>query len=158
MKFKTFLCISVVTLLLISCKNKKEENSSNPTDVPQETIETTEKSEQEISSLKKEEMLTRLQGQWKQQEYPFNTIEFKDTTVKFIEEGAMEAPVFNEYTILNKCPFEVNNIKSTLPEDLFLVLVEDKRCEKISVLNDTLRLRGFSTNTNSEYQIIYKKV
>ncbi len=99
-----------------------------------------------------------LKGKWKEFEYPFRQLDFKDSTVKLTEEGTEEAPRYKPYKILNACPFTVNNMKNAESSDDFLVMTEDSSCEIIKLSNDTLTLSGFSSNTMSDYKISFGKI
>ncbi|WP_214653019.1 hypothetical protein [Mucilaginibacter segetis] len=102
--------------------------------------------------------MAKLQGKWKETEYPFRWVEFKDSTVKFTEEGVAKKPEFEKFKLSAKCPFDVNNIKELKPGDVFIVMDRNQTCQKIDVSDDTLTFSGFSTNTNKDYAIVYKKV
>lgn len=155
MKYKIFALGFLLTNLLLSCKNVKEESGTYNPEI--NTTETSQDLENEISTGDREVIIKKLQGDWKEPEYPFRVAQFNDTLVKFIEEGVVEEPEFQEYKISTACPFEVNNIKNVAPDDIILVLVEAGTCEKLQVSNNTLILSGFSVNTGSEYRIVYKK-
>lgn len=157
MKFKTFALSFLLTTLLLSCRNPEEEsNTDNPKNNTRET-ETSPEIEKEISMIEREAVIEKLQGNWKEPEYPFNVAQFKDTLVKFIEEGVVEAPRFQEYRVSKKCPYKVNNIKNVGTDDIILVMIGTETCEKLKISNDTLILSGFSEHTGEDYQIIYKK-
>ena len=99
-----------------------------------------------------------LPGEWKEVEYPFRRAHFKRSEVKFIEEGIVEEPAYQEYKISATCPFDVNNIKTASAGDLFLVMSSSRTCEIIKVAGDSLTLTGFNASSNSNYSIVYKRV
>lgn len=155
-KIKFFLAI--LTVFVISCKNQNKENELNNS--KQNEIVTEEKQETkiEISKIDKIKIIEQLQGKWKESEYPYRTAEFGSSTVKFVEEGTENKPIFEKFEISENCQFDNNNIKNLKTSDIILSLPETKRCEKLKVSNDTLTLSGFSTNTNEDYNIIYLKL
>ncbi len=156
MKFKIFSLGFLLTSLLFSCKDAREESDTENPEL--KATETAQEFENEISPLDREALIKDLQGNWREPKYPFRLATFKDTLVKFIEEGLVEEPEFRRYKISRQCPFEVNNIKNPGPDDMMLVMVEAGSCEKLQIFNDTLTLSGFSTNTGEDYRIVYKKV
>lgn len=156
MKFKFCALSFLLTMIFFSCKNGEK-------DVILQDIETNEadasrKMNNEISAIDRETIIENLQGKWKETEYPFREAHFENTTVKFIEEGVAEEPAFLKYTISKECPFEVNNIKNASGDDLFLVMADASTCEILNVSGDTLTLSGFNVSSESDYNIIYKKV
>jgi len=52
----------------------------------------------------------------------------------------------------------VNNIKEVDKNTIILSLTEEQRCEKLKIENETLILSGYSTNTEADYKIVYKKM
>ena len=48
--------------------------------------------------------------------------------------------------------------KNATADDIFLVLSEAGTCEIINLTDNTLTLGGFNASSNSDYQIVYKKV
>tara|TARA_R110002020_G_scaffold274311_4_gene489432 strand:+ start:4783 stop:5256 length:474 start_codon:yes stop_codon:yes gene_type:complete len=156
MKFKIHIFLILITVLAFSCKNKTEESKLETSEKNNLSTPIEEKS-QEPSDLNSEDFIEKLQGEWREPEYPFRRAEFKNSTVKFIEEGIVEEPRFIKFQISDTCPFdsESKDIDSTDP---FIVMLEDETCQRIKISNDTLNLSGFSTNTNSAYHIIYKKI
>ena len=103
-------------------------------------------------------MVKNIQGKWKESEYPYRMMEISGQEVKFTEEGVMEPPAFKAFEISNKCPFQVNNIKEVDKNTIILSLTEEQRCEKLKIENETLILSGYSTNTEADYKIVYKKM
>lgn len=155
MNLKTSILLCFISISIFSCKTKNESyNSKNN--------ETNIDNNQEISanpfSIDSNKIIKKLQGEWKEVNYPYRRAEFNKYTVKFTEEGTQENPRFKVFKISNECPFNVNNIKDLKPDSIILSLNEDQRCEKLAIYNDTLTLSGFSTNANDDYHIIYKKV
>jgi hypothetical protein len=155
MIFKIF-ALGCLSTIILSCNNSNEETSTNNAEIV--TTGTSAEIKNEKSEAGRNRIITELEGEWKELTYPFRVAHFKDSTVKFIEEGVLEEPKFKEYQILNECPYEVNNIKNATPNDIFLVMVKDRTCEILKLSNDTLTLNGFSVNTNGDYNIFYKKV
>jgi len=141
-------------LLIFSCNNQKSPDAEKLEPVKEETAQEQIKK----APVDTATMLNNLQGNWREAEYPFRTAEFTNTRVKFIEEGVEQAPAFEDFSLSNQCPYTVNNIKGAAPASVFLVLPKFKRCEIISVQNDTLTLSGFNTNTRSNYEIVYLKI
>lgn len=156
MKLKIFALGFVLSSLVLSCKNDKEESNAENSEL--NTTETSQKLKSEPSKIDWNAIVRDLQGNWKEQEYPFRLAQFKDTLVKFIEEGVVEEPKFQEYKISKECPFEVNNIKNVEPDDIILVMVEAGTCKKLQISNNTLILSGFNVHTESDYRIVYEKV
>ena len=155
-KFKVYALGFILTILFISCNNGNKEAPTKKSE-PGNTESFQEKKNQ-ISTTDRDSIIKNLQGEWRETQYPFRLAHFKNTTVKFTEEGVVEAPTFQDFNILQECPFEVNNIKNARPNNIFLVMVEAKTCEILMVSKDTLTLSGFNTHTNSNYDIIYSKV
>lgn len=154
MRLKLLALVSLTTIL-ISCKEVKE--LEPVIENPELNTKTSPGVENESPVVDQEVLIKKLQGNWREPEYPFRVIVFQDSFVKFLEEGIVEKPRFQKYKISGNCLFEVNNINKIGPDDLFLVLVENKRCEKLKVFNDTLTLSGFNVNTGTEYQIVYRR-
>lgn len=156
MKFKVYVFSLWMATLILSCHDGKKETTAknsalNPNDtVQQKSIET--------AAIDTVSILNNLQGKWKEPAYPFRLAHFKDSTVKFVEEGVVEKPTFKAFRISTQCPFEVNNLKNAGTGDLFLVMLEARACEIVKVSNDTLTLSGFNVNTGSDYNIIYTRV
>jgi len=154
---KINIFLIVLAVLVISCKNKTAElnvESPEKNDVSSETIEETEINISEINTNK---IIEQLQGKWKENEYPYRAIEFKESTAKYTEEGISEQLKFKKFEILDKCLFNANNIKNLNSGDIILSLPEAERCEKLEITHDTLILSGFSTNTKKDYHIVYLK-
>ncbi len=156
MNFKIYAACLLFTLMLFSCKSGEEDVTLEGIEI--NDADTTREMTNEISANKRESIIQNLQGKWKETEYPFRDAHFENSTVKFIEEGVAEEPVFQEYAISKECPLEVNNIKNVSVDDIFLVITETGICEILKVSNDTLILSGFNVSSNSDYQIVYKKV
>ncbi|MGI0105865.1 hypothetical protein [Salinimicrobium sp. WS361] len=154
MKPKFFTLLFIFTFFGISCKDRKPTPSTSG-----EKIHPTEQTEAKTEVLKIDStaVIAGLQGKWKEPEYPFRLAYFKDSTVKFIEEGVAEKPEFKEFRILSQCLFDTNNMVGITASDTILVIPEDERCEKLSVTQDTLILIGYNSATSSNYHIIYIK-
>ena len=155
-KFKVYALGFILTILFISCNNGNKEAQTKKTE--SDNNETFQEKKNKLSTTDRDSIIKNLQGEWREIQYPFRLVLFKNTTVKFIEEGVEEKPTFQDFNILQECPFEVNNIKNSRSNSIFLVIVEAKTCEILIVSKDTLTLSGFSTNTNSDYYITYSKV
>lgn len=156
MLFKIGLIPLVLLLLIFSCTNNGSEANDKKAEV--KTKNSTTASSSGKSAINRDSISHLLQGKWREAEYPFRLAQFENNQVKFIEEGIAASPAFKEYNISNECPFEVNNISNAGPNDHFLVIPGEGRCEILTLANDTLILGGFSTNTNTGYQIIYQRV
>lgn len=157
MKFKTFvLGLLIPVYLLISCNNGEKDD--NPETTESNNIEFIKEKNNDNPTFDSDSIFEKLQGEWKEIEYPFRRAHFKNSTVKFIEEGVVEEPTFQEFKISKDCPFEVNNRKNASSNDIFLVMAQARTCEIIKVPNDSLILSGFNVSTNSDYNIIYRKV
>ena len=157
--FKKFEIPAVAFLLIVlifSCNNGNKEADKQNTVSNDKTPVAENKSE--ISAFDRDSMMKELQGEWKEIQYPFRVAHFKDTTVKFIEEGVIAPPAFKEFKLSQHCPFEVNNLKNAKPSAIFLVMPEAKTCDIITVANDTLALSGFNVSSNENYRIVYTKV
>ena len=155
MKLRTTTLLIVFIAMIISCKNTTQEQRSEFLE-KDELITETQEPEVGLSESERIKIIENLQGKWKETEYPYRTAEFKNATVKFIEEGIVEEPKFQTFEIVSQCPFSVNNIKNVKPGEAILALPETQRCEKLKISNDSLILSGFSTNSNENYSIIYK--
>ncbi len=141
--------IILIVFLTFSCKNQ----TSNPEKEKSQTKEGTSQ-EPPINSHK---IIELLQGEWKEPEYPYRTVEFKRKEVKFTEEGVVKKPRFKKFEISNKCPFDVNNIKRTNSTDLIFSIPENETCEKLEVTDSTLVFYGYNTHTENDYKIVYEK-
>ena len=154
MKFPVYLFFTLLSIcFLMSCK--QEVRSKNPEVVINDPVPETET---EITTIDSTGIVLKLQGKWKEMEYPYRLAHFNNNTVKFTEEGIVEEPSYQVYKILSECPFKVNNLKNARTNDLFLVMENAGTCEIIEVSKDTLTLSGFSINTNRDYKIVYNKV
>lgn len=156
MNLKIKLSLTFFALMILSCNSNSRDSETST--VEKEEIEEKEKQETEESILEKDNLISQLQGKWKEIDYPFRTVEFENSTVKLIEEGIADDPKFERFELSQKCLYENNNIREINPNDIILTFVESKRCEKLKVSNDTLTLNGFSTNTNIYYYIIFLKL
>ncbi len=155
-KIKSLFIILVV--LIISCKNQNKEDelrNSEPNEIVRKKEKETNVDKTKIDTIK---IIEKLQGKWKENEYPYRRAQFVKSRVKFIEEGIAIKPEFEKFEVSLDCQFDNNNIKDIKSSDIILTLPENKRCEKINVSKDTLTLSGFSANTNEEYKIIYLKM
>lgn len=148
--------IFLFTICFISCNNDNKQAGTLNTELPVEDSSRHYKIDSLI--INSDSIINKLQGEWKEIEYPFRHVHFKDTMVKFTEEGVVEAPTFKAFNISNICPFKVNNIKNTTTNDIFLVMNACETCDILKVSNDTLILSGYSTNTQADYNIIYTRV
>ncbi len=155
-KIKSFLAI--LTVFVISCKNQNKENELNNSKQNEIVMEEKQENKIEISKIDKIKIIEQLQGKWKESEYPYRTAEFLRSTVKFVEEGTKNKPIFEKFEVLENCKFDNNNIKDLKTSDIILSLSETKRCEKMKVSNDTLTLSGFIAYTNENYNTIYIKL
>ncbi|MEP6262516.1 MAG: hypothetical protein ABJ092_13125 [Gillisia sp.] len=155
MRLKIFALVISFTSIFFSCKEVTEPDPV--TENPELDTKNSPVVENEIPVVEQDSLIRELPGNWRETEYPFRLAEFQDSQVKFIEEGIVEEPRFQEYKISGSCPFKVNNINDLQQDDLILVLIENKRCEKLKVTNDTLTLSGFNVNTGAEYHIVYKR-
>ena len=156
MKCKTHTAFLFVIMLVVACNNGNDKGADEIPAVPGKTTATQTKNQTKATDT--DSIIAKLQGAWKEPEYPFRLAEFKDSMVKFTEEGVIEPPAFKEFRIAQECAFEVNNLKNAKPDDLFLVMPKAKTCDIIKVYNDTLTLSGFNTSSNSNYTITYTKV
>lgn len=155
---KKHLVIILLIVFLCSCKHSTKKSDDHPSPNNNSAIEQIEDELDPSSQIDKDQIIEKLQGKWKESEYPFRSAEFKNQSVKFIEEGMVEEPRFKTFEISSKCPFEVNNIKYVDTNTTILSINEDKRCEKLKTEDETLILSGYSTNTEMEYEIVYKKM
>ncbi len=155
-KINSFLIILMV--LMMSCKNQNNENVLPHSD--QNEINENEKQEPKAEEAKidKINITEQLQGKWKEIEYPYRTVDFVSSTVKFVEEGTESTPKFEKFEVSADCPFNNNNIRNLSSSDIILTLPENRRCEKLKASGDTLTLSGYSTNTNEDYNIMYLKL
>lgn len=157
MDIKSKTVVMIFLLLIISCKERPKENE-RPSAKPQETVKIeSPAAETGKTAIDSAGITERLQGKWKEIEYPYRTAQFEGSTVKFVEEGTEARPAFQKFELLDDCPFDTNNIRDLTSGDVILALPETKRCEKLTVSKDTLTLTGFSTNTNADYNIVYLK-
>jgi hypothetical protein len=156
MKFKFCAWSFLLSILLIACDTNREEANTENT-VEKTNADSSPKMNND-PAIDTDSIVNVLQGKWKETEYPYRLAHFENTTVKFVEEGVAEEPTFKEYTISNHCPFEVNNIKNAGAKELFLIMPGAKTCEILKLSGDTLLLNGFNVSTNSDYNIIYKKL
>jgi hypothetical protein len=156
MKIKVCSLGLLLAIFLTSCSNtKKEADAKSP---ESNRKETSSEKKSVIAIIDSAGIIKRLQGKWKESQYPFRVAHFKNTTVKFIEEGTEEEPAFREFEISKTCPFDVNNLKNARSQDMFLVIAETKSCEILKVLNNTLTLSGFNVSSGKDYKIVYSKV
>jgi hypothetical protein len=156
MKYKVCSLGLLLTISLISCSNTKKEADAK---IPQlDNKEASQEKQSVTAKIDSDSIINKLQGKWKESEYPFRVAHFDNTTVKFIEEGTEKEPAFSEFKISKNCPFDVNNIKNAQSNDMFLVVAEAKSCEILEVSNRTLTLSGFNVSTGHDYKIVYSKV
>lgn len=153
MKFKKCVFLLLVSGMVIACKNKNPEANPEP---ERKNIEKS-KIETNFQAIDKTEFINDLQGIWKETAYPFRKAEFKDSEVKFTEEGITEKPQFKTFEISQECSFENNNIRDVSLYELIIRIPEDERCEKIKISNDSLILSGYNVASENDYHIVYMK-
>lgn len=153
MNFKFFFSSLILTILLISCRNSTEQPATQKFEKNNTTITQDHPIQTDTTGIHK-----TLQGIWKESEYPYRQLHFENNLVKFTEEGVIEEPMFREFKILRECPFDVNNIKTTRPEDIFLVVIDEGTCERLRIANNFLSLSGFNISTQTEYSMAFEKV
>lgn len=158
MNIKTTSFLIILTVIIISCKNKNKENALPNSEQKEIPGKETQENQPEKIKIDKNKIMEQLQGKWKELEYPFRTAEFVRSTVKFVEEGTANKPKFENFEVSEDCKFDNNNIRNLKSSDIILTLPETKRCEKLKVSNDTLTLSGFSTNNKEDYNIVYLKL
>ncbi|GAA5042801.1 hypothetical protein GCM10011506_45670 [Marivirga lumbricoides] len=155
MNNKTNYFFLLITFFIFSCKNQNKENDLSNSNENEIIEEQKNETKEEAPTLNKVEIIEQLQGEWKESAYPYRTAEFVNSTVKFIEEGIPNAPEFEPFELSKNCQFDNSNIKDLEANDIILILPENKRCEKLSISEDTLILYGYSTNTKDNYEILY---
>ncbi|WP_068593520.1 hypothetical protein [Cochleicola gelatinilyticus] len=153
---KSFGVYILLILLMCACNEKASEKRVN-------TLETTSEatplknSETPTGKVNATQIQKQLQGVWKEAEYPFRKVEFKDWMVKLTEEGVSGSSTFETYALAGSCRFANTNIKDVTPTTLLLTLTESERCEKMNLTDTTLTLSGFNTSSNANYEIVYLK-
>ena len=157
MKKKIKLFCLIITVSIFSCKNQSKKSDLLNPEKKEIVKKEKEETNEETFKLNKFKIIEKLQGRWEENEYPYRTAEFVNSTVKFIEEGTVAKPQFEKFDISQSCQFDNSNIKDLKSNDMILTLPEENRCEKLTVSKDTLVLYGYSTNTNDKYEIIYLK-
>lgn len=156
MKYTVCSLGMLFTVLLMSCSNTEKETDAKVIEL--DSNKTSQKRNNVTTTFDSASIVNKLQGKWKESEYPFRVAHFKNTTVKFNEEGIEKEPAFREFKISKDCPFDVNNIKNAQSEDIFLVMAEAKSCEILKVSNNTLTLSGFNASNGNDYKIVYSKM
>lgn len=157
MNKKRFL-LGLLVVFLFACKDASKQPEDHQSPKNESVIEQTDDEANLSSPLNKDEVIKNIQGKWKESEYPYRMMEISGQEVKFTEEGVVESPTFKAFEISNKCPFEVNNIKEVDKSMIILSIAEEQRCEKLKIENETLILSGYSTHTEADYEIVYKKM
>jgi len=156
MKLKVSYLGLLLGILFTSCSDTKKENNVK---IPERANKEASQENKNVNDvIDSAGIVSKLQGKWKESEYPFRVAHFKNETVKFIEEGTEKDPAFREFKVSNHCPFEVNNIKNAQAEDVFLIMSEAKSCEILKISNNTLTLSGFNISSGEDYKIVYRKV
>lgn len=156
MKHSTNIIGFLMSILLVSCNNEKGADSATGTaPVSSDTLPAKQVPTAVPDSAA---IMKELQGKWKERAYPFRLAHFENATVKFTEEGVVEEPRFREFTISGTCPFNVNNIRNTEANEMFLVMTEKKTCERLTVAGDSLVLSGFNVSSNADYRIVYDRI
>jgi hypothetical protein len=156
MKFKFCSLGLLLTIFLISCFNTKKDADAK---IPElDNREASQEKKSVTAIIDSASIINKLQGKWKETEYPFRVAHFENTSVKFNEEGTEKEPAFREFKISKDCPFDVNNIKNAQSNDIFLVMKEAKSCEILTVSSNTLTLSGFNVSNGHDYTIVYSKV
>lgn len=158
MHIKVKFCLLILSVFLIACTNLNQEREVPNSEENVILNDGKQQTKIEEAQIDKTNIIDQLQGKWKENEYPYRTVEFVSSRVKFLEEGTQNKPEFEKFELSEDCQFDNNNIRDIKSSDLILSLSENKRCEKIEVSDDTLTLSGFSTNTNEDYHIIYRKI
>ncbi len=143
----------LLSMILLTVMNSCKENKTDRVDKDSTEISADPKILTDTTGIN-----NTLQGIWRESEYPYRQIHFEKNQMKFIEEGVVEEPKFKEFRITRECPYNVNNIISTSPEDIFLVIVDDKSCEKLNIDNNTLKLSGYNISSQSDYTMAFKRV
>ncbi|RXG30012.1 hypothetical protein SAMN02745246_01965 [Leeuwenhoekiella marinoflava DSM 3653] len=112
----------------------------------------------EESAFNTSEIIEKLQGTWKEVQYPYRRITFVKKQVKFVEEGTQVKPDFEPFEIAQNCTYDNSNIKNVTSEQPILNLPHSERCEQLSVSQDSLMLSGYSLHTQQTYVIKYLKI
>lgn len=154
-KIKCFFLILAV--FIFSCKNEDKKNDLLNSGNDEIVNEEKKVNKEEVSKLDNDKIIEQVQGKWKEIAYPYRTVEFVNSTVKFIEEGIPMKPEFEKFEVSQNCQFDNSNIKDLKSTDVILILPKKKICEKLTISKDTLILSGYSTNSSQEYEIIYLK-
>jgi len=94
MKLNKYAFILLMLTLLLSCKEKENNESiSNQNNSQTKEIQI----ENDSPSIDTTEIIKKLQGMWKEAEYPYRRAQFRNSTVKFVEEGVPENPAFKKF-------------------------------------------------------------
>lgn len=81
----------------------------------------------------------QLQGEWKRQSYPYGTIEFSGSRVKFVSgEGAPEPPQFKSFDIALECP-DSDGASAAYSFDIALT-TGSGNCDRIDLSKDALTI------------------
>lgn len=158
MLIKVKSCLLILSVFLIACTNQNQEGEVPNSEKNVILNDGKQQTKIEEAQIDKTNIIEQLQGKWKENEYPYRTVEFASSRVRFLEEGTQNKPKFEKFELSENCQFDNNNIRDLKSGDVILSLPENKRCEKLKVSNNTLTLSGFSTNTNVDYNITYLKL
>lgn len=83
MKFKVYSLGLLLTIFLISCSNTKQEAEAK---IPEfDNKEASEQKKSVTAIIDSAGIINKLQGNWKESEYPFWAAHFKNTTVKLLK-------------------------------------------------------------------------
>lgn len=158
MRTTTFFFWTLFTILIISCTNQSSDSTPDESKTDPTENDILEVTGIEIPDIDTLALIQSMQGEWREPEYPFNRVEFKNTTVRMVEEGEAEPSVFRPFSISHHCPYDVSNMVESQVTDTILVIEGANRCEKLSFFQDSLILSGYNPHSQSIYRIDYIRV
>src|SRR5690606_10401939 len=158
MRTASFLFQTLFTVLIFSCTNQSSDSTTDESKTNPAENGALEVTGIEIPDIDTLALIQNLQGVWREPEYPFNRVEFKNTTVRMVEEGVAEHSVFRPFSLSHLCPYDVANMDKSQLTDTILVIEDTDRCEKLSFSRDSLILSGYNPHSQSIYQIDYVRV
>lgn len=158
MRTASFLFQTLFTVLIFSCTNQSSDSTTDESKTNPAENGALEVTGIEIPDIDTLALIQNLQGVWREPEYPFNRVEFKNTTVRMVEEGVAEPSVFRPFSLSHLCPYDVNNMEKSQLTDTILVIEDADRCEKLSFSRDSLILSGYNPHSQSIYRIDYVRV
>ena len=100
-----FFCLSILT----SCNNQNSKKKVREPSQNEQQTDSKQLAPGEESAFNTSEIIEKLQGTWKEVQYPYRRITFVKKQVKFVEEGTQVKPDFEPFEIAQNCTYNFDS-------------------------------------------------